>query len=128
VQTSLLGGFAALALVLASLGIYGVLSYTVAQRRREIGIRMALGAHAGQVVRMVVRQGLALWAIGIAIGLLAALALTRALASLLYGVSATDPLAFAAGAVALGLVAAVASWLPARQAARVDPMITLKAE
>jgi predicted permease len=128
VQTSLLGGFAALALVLASLGIYGVLSYTVAQRRREIGIRMALGAHAGQVVRMVVRQGLVLWAIGIAIGLLAALALTRALASLLYGVSATDPLAFAAGAVALGLVAAFASWLPARQAARVDPMITLKAE
>jgi len=128
VQSSLLAGFAALALVLASLGIYGVLSYTVAQRRREIGIRMALGAPAGEVVRMVVRQGLVLWAIGIAIGLAAALALTRALSSLLYGISATDPATFAAGAAALGLVAAVASWLPARQAARVDPMITLKAD
>jgi putative ABC transport system permease protein len=128
VQSSLLAGFAALALVLASLGIYGVLSYTVAQRRREIGIRMALGAPAGEVVRMVVRQGLVLWAIGILIGLAAALAVTRALASLLYGVSATDPATFAAGAAVLGLVAAFASWLPARQAARVDPMITLKAE
>jgi predicted permease len=126
VQSSLLGGFAALALVLASLGIYGVLAYTVAQRRREIGIRMALGAKRSGVVRMVVGQGLVLWAIGIAIGLVAALAATRALAALLYGVSATDPLTFAAVALALGAVAFVASWIPARQAARVDPMIALR--
>jgi len=127
-QTSLLGGFAALALVLASLGIYGVLAYTVAQRRRELGIRMALGASAGEVVRMVVRQGLTMWAVGIGIGAVAALAMTRALAALLFGVSATDPATFAAVALVLGAVSLLASYVPARQAARVDPMIALRSE
>jgi len=118
-QTSLLGGFAALALVLA---------YTVAQRRRELGIRMALGASAGEVVRMVVRQGLTMWAVGIGIGAVAALAMTRALAALLFGVSATDPATFAAVALVLGAVSLLASYVPARQAARVDPMIALRSE
>jgi putative ABC transport system permease protein len=128
VQASLLGAFALLALVLAALGLYGVLSYAVAQRRREIGIRMALGAPARAVVRMVVGHGLRLVAIGLALGVALALAATRALAALLYGVSATDPATYAGVAAALAVVAAAASWLPARQAARLDPSITLQAE
>ena len=127
-QTRLLGAFAALALVLASLGIYGVLAHTVAQRRREIGIRMALGAPPARVVHAVVGRGLLLALIGVAIGLGGALVALRALSSLLYGITATDPLTYAAVAAFLTAISGLASYLPARQAARVDPMIALRAE
>ena len=121
----LLGAFALLALVLASIGIYGLLSYAVAQRRQEIGIRMALGARAGQVVRLVVRQGLTLVLGAVLVGLLLAALLSRLLRSLLFGVGPADPATFAACAVLLFAVALAACWLPARRAARVDPVTTL---
>jgi putative ABC transport system permease protein len=122
----LLGLFAAAALLLAAMGIYGVLSYTVAQRTSEIGIRMALGAQRGEVVRAVVGQGLALTALGIAIGGAAAVALTRVLAGMLFGVSPTEPGVFAAVAALLVVVAGLAAWIPARNASRVDPLIALR--
>ena len=112
--------FAGLALGLTLIGIYGVVSYTVSQRTQEIGIRMALGAGRGQVMALVVRQGLRLAGLGIALGLAAALGLSRAVGSLLFGVSPTDPLTFAAVALLLGSVAALACVLPARRAARVE--------
>jgi putative ABC transport system permease protein len=124
----LLGAFAGLAMVLAVLGIYGVISYSVTQRTREIGVRMALGANAGQVRAMVVLQGLRLALLGLAIGLGAALALTRLLASQLYGVSATDPVTFTALAALVLVVSALASLLPARRATRIDPMVALRAD
>src|SRR5205085_409064 len=110
------------ALVLASAGIYGVIAYVVAQRTREIGIRMALGARQGEVVALVVRQGSRLVLYGIAIGVAGALALTRVLASLLYGVGARDPLTFGFVAGLLGAVALLATWIPARRASRIDPL------
>ncbi|HEY6554516.1 MAG TPA: ABC transporter permease, partial [Vicinamibacteria bacterium] len=121
----LLGAFALLALVLASVGIYGLLSYAVAQRRQEIGIRMALGARAGQVVRLVVRQGLTLVLGAVLAGLALAALLSRLLRSLLFGVGPADPATFAICAVLLFAVALAACWLPARRAARVDPVTTL---
>jgi putative ABC transport system permease protein len=124
----LLAIFAVLALVLASVGIYGVMSYTVTQRTRELGIRMALGAQQAQVRKMVVREGLLLALVGVGIGLAGAFALTRVMKSLLYGVSATDPLTFVGIAALLVAVALAASFLPARRATRVDPMIALRGE
>jgi len=127
-QGQVVGLFAALALVLAAVGIYGVISYAVAQRTREIGVRMALGASGRQVVRLVVREGMLLVVAGIGIGLLGAFALTRVLARLLYEVRVTDPMTFAGVPLILGAIAALACWVPARRAARVDPLLTMRAE
>jgi putative ABC transport system permease protein len=122
----LLGGFAGLALLLAAIGTYGVLSYTVAERRREIGIRMALGAAQRSVLGEVMQQGLILTAVGIVAGLAGALALNRLIASLLFGVQATDPVTMASVVATITLVAAVACWLPAWRASRVDPNVVLR--
>jgi ABC-type antimicrobial peptide transport system permease subunit len=124
----LLAGFAAFALVLASLGIYGVISYSVGQRAQEIGIRMALGASAGQLQRKIVLQTLGLAGIGMAIGGTGAWLLARAMSTLLYGVKATDPATFVGMAAVLTIVAAVAGYLPARRASRMDPMLALRAD
>ena len=122
------GGFAALALFLAAFGVYALLSYTVSQRRREIGVRMALGAGRRAVVALVVRQGAGLVATGIVLGLFAAAAFVRLLDSLLFGVAADDRLAFAVAPLVLAFVALVACWLPAYRAARIDPMDALWTE
>ena len=122
----LLGGFAGLALLLAAIGTYGVLSYAVAERRREIGIRMALGAPQSSVLADVMKQGLVLTTVGIVVGLAGAFAMNRVIASLLFGVQPTDPITMIAVVASITLVAAVACWLPAWRASRVDPNIVLR--
>jgi putative ABC transport system permease protein len=127
-NASLLSAFALLALLLAAIGIYGLMAYAVAQRTHEIGIRMALGAQQRDVLRLVLRQGMLLAGLGIALGLGGSVAATRLLESQLYGVTATDPLTLGSVAALLGGIAFLACWLPARRAARVDPTVALRSE
>jgi putative ABC transport system permease protein len=127
-RTRLLGALALIALLLAAIGVYGVMAYSVEQRSQEMGLRMALGAEPRHVIRLVAGQGLALIGAGLLIGVAAALALTRLVASLLYGVSPTDPVTFVAIAALLLSAAAAATYVPARRATRADPMIVLRTE
>ncbi|MFI5372475.1 MAG: FtsX-like permease family protein, partial [Candidatus Eisenbacteria bacterium] len=124
----LLGGFAVLAMTLASIGLYGVMSYTVTQRSRELGVRLALGADQREVLGLVLLQGLRLALTGVGIGLVAAFAVTRVMKNMLFDLSATDPLTFLTIAVLLVAVALVASYLPALRATRLDPIVALRSE
>jgi putative ABC transport system permease protein len=126
--TLLLAGFAGIALILVTIGVYGVISYSVAQRTREIGIRKALGAQTRDVMTLFVRQGMALALIGVTIGLVAAFALTRVMTKLLYEVSATDATTFVAAPLLITAVALIACYIPVRRAVKIDPMIALRHE
>jgi putative ABC transport system permease protein len=124
----LIGAFAVIAMLLAAVGLYGVLSFAVRQRTAEIGVRVAFGAPRGRIVRLVVGQGIALGAAGVVIGLVASLALTRLITSLLVGVAPTDPLTYGGIALLFMAVAAFASWIPAHRAAGLDPARALREE
>ena len=124
----LIGIFGAIALTLAAVGLYGVMAYSVTQRSHELGIRIAVGASPRDILRLVLGQGIRMTLLGAAFGLVASLFVTRALSSLLFGVSATDPVTFIAVPVVLALVAILACYLPARRAMRVDPIIALRYE
>jgi putative ABC transport system permease protein len=126
ITAGMLSVFAGIALLLAVIGIYGVISYSVNQRTHEIGIRMALGAQRADVIRRVLRQGVVLTGLGIAIGTLGSVAMARGMSTVLHEVSPTDPLTFVAVAVILATVAVLGSWLPARRAAAVDPVVALR--
>ncbi len=125
---TLLGIAATVALLLGAIGLFGVISYVVSQRTREIGVRVALGARGEDVQRMIVRQGVAVLIGGVTVGLLGAFALTRLMGAVLYEVSAADPWTFAGAPVVLVIVSLLASWLPARRATKVDPVTALRAE
>ena len=127
-RTTLVATFACIGLLLAAIGIYGVIAYAVAERTRELGVRIALGATAADVIRLVLGETLALTGAGVAVGILGAVATTRLMASLLFGVSSTDVFTFAAIAAVLVTAALLASYLPARRATRIDPMVSLRAE
>jgi putative ABC transport system permease protein len=126
--TIVLSVFATLALALAAVGVYGVVSFSVTQRTRDLGIRMALGAQPGDIMRLVLREGMALALIGVAVGVLGSFAVTRAISGLLYQVSATDPITFIVISLLLTGVALVASFIPARRATKVDPMVAVRHE
>jgi putative ABC transport system permease protein len=126
--TAMLGAFALFALLLSAIGVYGVISYLVSQSTHDIGVRVALGATRGAILGMVVRQGMELAILGIAMGLIGAAALTRLMASLLFGVSATDAVTFSVVALLLAASALLAAYVPARRATKVDPMTALREE
>ena len=127
-QMNVLGLFSAMAALLAAIGIYGVMSYAVTQRAREIGVRLALGAARRDVVALVLRQGFAMVAVGVALGFIGALLLTRLLRTLLFNVSPTDPLVFSGIVLLLALTSWIATYVPARRAAGLDPLVTLRSE
>jgi ABC-type antimicrobial peptide transport system permease subunit len=127
-SASLLSGLSILAALIAAIGLYGVMAFTVAQRTREIGVRIALGAVSGDILRGVMAEALMLVGVGLAAGCIGAALLARLIANLLYGISATDPMTYAASGIVLVAVGAGAAYLPARRAARIDPMSALRSE